>query len=87
MEKKIKKKIDIATAIKKMKAIEKSIAVLKDAGYSIYCQDTDKIILESPDLQRKNAEISRVEASRGVVGYGSIQYTFSELEKDYEIYL
>jgi len=79
--------MNLDVAIKKMKSIEKSIISLKKAGYNVYCENNEKLILESNDLQRKNTNKSFSEASKGVAGYGSIQHNFTDLDSDYEFFL
>ena len=70
-----------------MKYIEKTIVSLKKAGYNVFVENNEKLILESNDLQRKNTDKSFSEAGKGVAGYGSVQHSFSDLDSDYEFFL
>ena len=78
--------MELTEAIKKMKLIERTITQLKKEGYTVYVENSEKMILDSKERSAYNSEKNMKEAMRGVPAYGSVQHSFSELEHDYFFY-
>ena len=74
-------------AIKIMQQIERSIKKLKKNGYSVFCVDSEKLVLEDKELNKKNSDLTDTAAKNGTSGYGSAIWTPPDLDYDYEIEL
>jgi cell division GTPase FtsZ len=74
-------------AIKIMKQIEKNIKKLKKNGYSVFCVDSEMLVLESKKLRNINDELTNKAAINGTSGYGKAIWTPPDVDVDYEIQL